>query len=211
MENLNPCPLKACCNVWGQCGISKGFCLGNRGPLNNPGTAPPGTNGCISSCGTEIIKGATTLASFGRVGYYESWNMKRPCATLKAEYANTDGSYTITHCVFMEINTADWTVRFKHDYKQWEGFKKLTAKKVISFGGWAFSNEMPTYEILGQATSPNNRDKFAANSRSFSLSKFEARGTRKVTTGITGLWQLQLSTSQRRRLPYQSWTKQECQ
>ena len=25
--------------------------------------------------------------------------------------------------------------------------------------------------------------------RSFSLSKFEARGARKVTTGITGLWQ----------------------
>jgi hypothetical protein len=25
--------------------------------------------------------------------------------------------------------------------------------------------------------------------RSFSLSKFEARGVRKVTTGITGLWQ----------------------
>ncbi|KAK4182792.1 glycoside hydrolase superfamily [Podospora australis] len=36
-------------------------------------------------------------------------------------------------------------------FNQWEKFKKLKAKRVISFGGWGYSNEPETYNILREA------------------------------------------------------------
>lgn len=51
---LNPCPLNACCNMFGQCGITPEYCTNHTGPAGNPGTAPEHENGCISNCGTEI-------------------------------------------------------------------------------------------------------------------------------------------------------------
>ena len=50
--SLNPCPLKACCNVWGKCGTTEDFCV-------NPSTGAPGTsssqNGCVANCGLAIV------------------------------------------------------------------------------------------------------------------------------------------------------------
>jgi LysM repeat protein len=54
VASLNPCPLNSCCDVWGQCGITPAFCTASLGPTGNPGTAPPGLNGCVSNCGTNI-------------------------------------------------------------------------------------------------------------------------------------------------------------
>lgn len=162
LEDLNPCPLNACCNIWGQCGISGDFCKDKRGPTGNPGTAPPGVDGCISSCGTEIVGSGKAPPSFGRVGYYETWNFDRPCLNLKSSNANNANSYTILHWAFAEINTNDWSVHIRDDYKQWQDFKSLQrVKKVISFGGWGYSTEPETYDILRKAMSPANRDQFA--------------------------------------------------
>lgn len=133
-----------------------------RGPANNPGTAPPGVSSCISNCGTEITNNGQAPASYGRVGYYESWNFNRPCLNLRAIHANTDASYTIIHWAFAEISTADWSVHIKDDHNQWGAFKSLPAvKKVISFGGWGYSTEPATYSILRQAMLPSNRAAFA--------------------------------------------------
>ena len=70
IADLNPCPLNACCNIWGQCGVNRDFCIDtNTGP---PGTAKKGTYGCISSCGVDIVKetgnGAIKLAYFQGYG-----------------------------------------------------------------------------------------------------------------------------------------------
>jgi hypothetical protein len=54
LADLNPCPLNSCCDIWGQCGITPEYCTADLGPTKNPGTAPPGKNGCISNCGTQI-------------------------------------------------------------------------------------------------------------------------------------------------------------
>lgn len=50
-------------------------------------------NGCVSNCGNEIKTGAGP-ASYGHIGYYESWNHNRPCLHLDVKGANTDGTYT---------------------------------------------------------------------------------------------------------------------
>jgi GH18 family chitinase len=50
---------------------------------------------------------------------------------------------------------------------QWSDFKALTGvKRIVSFGGWAYSTEAATYNILRQAII-NNRDTFAANIATF--------------------------------------------
>lgn len=168
LADLNPCPLNVCCNIWGQCGITSEFCLEERGPSGNPGTSPPGTDGCVSSCGTNITNNDDAPSSFGRIGYYETWNFNRSCLHLRSRHANTDGSYTHVHWAFAEIDTSDFSVKIVDDYNQWDEFKNvLSAKKIISFGGWGYSTEAETYNILREAMSPANRAKFATNIADF--------------------------------------------
>jgi chitinase len=75
---LNPCPLNACCDIWGQCGITSEFCTAGTANTGAPGTAQPGSNGCISNCGTQIVTSAAPN-SFARIGYFEAFNTQRPC------------------------------------------------------------------------------------------------------------------------------------
>lgn len=168
LADLNPCPLNVCCNIWGQCGITTEFCIEERGPSGNPGTSPPKTDGCVSSCGTEITNNDDAPSSFSRIGYYETFNFNRPCLHLRAQNANTDGTYTHTHWAFAEIDTSDFSVKIKDEYNQWDEFKNvLTTKKIISFGGWGYSTEPETYNILREAMNPANRATFASNIAKF--------------------------------------------
>lgn len=80
-SDLNPCPLNACCDIWGQCGITSEFCTADPADTGAPGTAQPGSNGCISNCGTDIVSSAAP-DSFSRVGYFEAWNTERPCLNM---------------------------------------------------------------------------------------------------------------------------------
>ncbi|KAH8893931.1 glycoside hydrolase, partial [Thozetella sp. PMI_491] len=164
LKDVNPCPLNVCCNKWGMCGPNDDFCLESPGP--SPGTSTL-QNGCISNCGYDIKNTDTAPASYGRVGYWESWNFDRDCLYQTVDHANTDGSYTIIHWAFAGINTADWTVKINDSYNQWDIFKKMSEKKVISFGGWGYSTEPETYDILRQGMSPSNRNTFAKNVAKF--------------------------------------------
>lgn len=78
LANLNPCLLNACCDIWGQCGIISDFCTAAPADTGAPGTAQPGSNGCISNCGTQIVSSAAP-ESFVKIGYFEAWNSQRPC------------------------------------------------------------------------------------------------------------------------------------
>jgi GH18 family chitinase len=101
-------------------------------------------------------------AKFQRIGYYESWNMNRDCLWLKAEKANT-GNYTHIHWGFAEIDPTSFKVILKDEHKQWEGFKNLTdVKRIVSFGGWAYSTENPGASIMRRAII-DNRNVFASN------------------------------------------------
>ncbi|KAH8892724.1 glycoside hydrolase, partial [Thozetella sp. PMI_491] len=162
LKDLNPCPLNVCCNVWGQCGIDEDFCIEQRADTGNPGTSK-GQNGCVSSCGMDIKKGDAP-ANFRRIGYFESWNYNRPCLKMRAVNANTDGSYTHIHWAFMSIDTATWTPVINNTGELWDEFKALKdVKRVVSFGGWGYSTEIATYDILREAMSPANRVTFSNN------------------------------------------------
>lgn len=94
LADLNPCPLKACCNVWGQCGITKDFCVPSPADTGAPGTATPGSNGCIASCGSNITNNGSPPSSFKRIGYFEAWNGDRPCLHQKV-----NSSRLLTYCI----------------------------------------------------------------------------------------------------------------
>ena len=167
IADLNPCPLKACCSNWGFCGVFPSHCDVHAPKGGGPGTRLKGfQNTCISNCDTKLKAGNEPPKEFQRIGYYESWNFGRKCLWLKVKNANTDGSYTHMHWGFAEIEPNTWKVVIKDDNHQWKDFKALSLKRIISFGGWAYSTEPATYNILRQAII-DNRDTFASNLAQF--------------------------------------------
>ena len=162
LKDLNPCPLNSCCDIWGQCGITPEYCTSENGPTGNPGTAPPGRNGCISNCGTNITNNDAGPASFMSVGYYESWNWDRPCLNMRVNSIPTD-LYTHIHWGFGTITSA-FNVEINDTAKQWNQFLALTGvRRIVSFGGWGYSTEPATYNRLREAMNPANVDTFADN------------------------------------------------
>jgi chitinase len=107
LARLNPCPLNVCCDVWGQCGITQDFCVPTPADTGAPGTAKPGTNGCVSGCNMAITNNAAPPASFMKVGYWEAWNGQRPCLHMKVSVVvflpgySFPRSFAITCFVFL--------------------------------------------------------------------------------------------------------------
>ena len=163
---LNPCPLNSCCDVWGFCGITEEFCTPTPADTGAPGTAQPGTNGCISNCGTDVVNNDDPPASFIQVGYFEAWNNERSCLTMDVDQIDTS-SITHIHFAFATV-TEDWKVSVADVQDQFNKFTKLSGvKKIVSFGGWAFSTEPETFQRFRDATKPENVATFANNCLAF--------------------------------------------
>ncbi|KAK4246607.1 hypothetical protein C7999DRAFT_32942 [Corynascus novoguineensis] len=64
LASLNPCPLNACCNVWGHCGTTDDFC--RPIPAGQAPGAPQRIGGpiCISNCETDIVNNDVPPATF---------------------------------------------------------------------------------------------------------------------------------------------------
>ncbi|KAF2226558.1 hypothetical protein BDZ85DRAFT_316064 [Elsinoe ampelina] len=171
LANLNECPIKACCSNWGFCGVFPAHCNINAPEGGGPGSKLPGAaSTCVSNCGVELKVNGPPPPSFGRIGYYESWNFDRECLYLSAKNANTDGTYTHMHWGFADIDPNTWKPIIKDPHNQWNDFKRLPEmKRIVSFGGWAYSTEPATYKIIRSAIIDNylvfakNLAQFAAN------------------------------------------------
>lgn len=65
--------------------------------------------------------------------------------------------YTHIHFAFGNL-TANWIPDLSGARKEFEGFKQLTGvKRILSFGGWAFSTDPSTYQIFRTGVQPANR------------------------------------------------------
>lgn len=164
ISELNPCPLNACCNVWGQCGITKDFCVDTN--TGAPGTAKPDTYGCISNCGTDVVKGDGSGAI--KLGYFEGYNLGRKCLFQDASQIDTS-QYTHIHFGFGTLTT-NYEVKVGDVLStyQFGEFKKIKGtKRILSFGGWSFSTEPATYTIFREGVTPANRLTMATNIANF--------------------------------------------
>ncbi|KAH6874030.1 glycoside hydrolase superfamily, partial [Thelonectria olida] len=163
LADLNPCPLDVCCNIWGQCGTTKDFCIKSKSETGNPGTSKPGENGCISNCGMELVNNDEPPAQYRKIGYFEGWNYKRPC--LNMDVLDIDNSYSHIHFAFGEISSDLKVVIKDENQEQWNLFLgaggDFKPKKILSFGGWDFSNGPETSGRFRKAVAPGNREAFA--------------------------------------------------
>lgn len=160
LTTLNECPLKACCNVWGQCGLTDDFCTYSPSKSGAPGTSAL-RNGCVSNCGRELKKGPAPDKKM-KVAYFEAWNGNRPCLHMDVTDIDTS-AYTHIHFAFAEV-TRDFKVDISKVQKQFDKFKAMDGiKKIISFGGWDFSALPGTFDILREAVKPANRNTFKQN------------------------------------------------
>ena len=168
IAELNPCPLKSCCSNWGYCGVFPGHCTINAPEGGGPGSKlPDAESTCISNCGTEIKQNSGPPDSFQRIGYYEAYNLNRECLWMKAKNANPDGAYTHLHWGFLGIDPETWKPILMDGKDEWADFKALAGvRRIISFGGWAYSTEAATYNIIRQAII-DNAESFATNLAQF--------------------------------------------
>ncbi|KAF4439699.1 glycosylhydrolase family 18-6 [Fusarium austroafricanum] len=164
ISDLNPCPLNACCNIWGQCGITKEFCTDTN--TGAPGTAKEGTNGCISNCGTKIVKSGGDGSI--RIGYFQGYGMSRPCLYQDASQIDTS-KYTHLHFAFGTLTkNFDVEVGDKLSQDQFREFASLSSvKKILSFGGWDFSANPATYSIFREGVKSANRLTMASKIAAF--------------------------------------------
>ncbi|QGA18027.1 hypothetical protein EYB26_005705 [Talaromyces marneffei] len=145
-------------------GITSEFCTPSLSDTGAPGTAAPGSNGCISNCGTDIVA-SSPPASFARMGYFESFNDQRSC--LHMSPGEIPNHYTHVHFAFANI-TDDYTVSVDgaadmfQEFIATEGFDK-----IVSFGGWTFSTDPSTFPIFRQGVTSANRVVFATNVADF--------------------------------------------
>ncbi|PYI14800.1 glycoside hydrolase, partial [Aspergillus violaceofuscus CBS 115571] len=148
ISQLNECPLNACCDVWGQCGVTAEFCTNTgTGAL---GTAAKGTEGCIANCGTEMVR-SSPPATYRSIGNCEGFNLQRPC--LYQDVAQIDTSiYTHIYLSFGVLSSS-YVIR--------------GAKRIVSIGGWAFSTDPSTYMIFREGVTAANRLTMATNIANF--------------------------------------------
>ncbi|KAI1115300.1 hypothetical protein F5Y14DRAFT_132172 [Nemania sp. NC0429] len=159
IEDLNPCPIKACCNIWGNCGVDVDFCIHTDSETGNPGTAAPNTNGCVQNCGMDLVTGPGP-DEFIKVGYFEAFNIDRQC--LRMSPKDIPSSYTHVHFAFANISTS-FEVTLGPYASVFEDFKALKGpKRVVAFGGWAFSTAPSTFQYFREGTKAANRDKLAS-------------------------------------------------
>ncbi|KAF6802835.1 Killer toxin subunits alpha/beta 6 [Colletotrichum sojae] len=163
LEDLNPCPLNVCCNVWGRCGLNDDFCTVKKSSTGAPGTSGA-KNGCIQNCGREIVNNDKAPSEFRKLGYFEGWNFGRKCLHMDVQRAmDHPQKYTDIHFSFGEISDSLDPYIPKNTTEQWEKFLKIKGgpRRILAFGGWAFSTEDATYQRFPLATNPANRAAFA--------------------------------------------------
>lgn len=158
--SLNPCPLNACCDKWGQCGITPDFCTKSNSSTGAPGTAALGQNGCISNCGVNITNNSQPPSSFASVTYYEAFNNQRPCLNMNVSSIPVS-KYTHVHFAYANI-TSNFTISVDGAPTEFETFAGIKGtKRIVSFGGWAFSTDPLTYMIFREGVKLANRNKLA--------------------------------------------------
>ncbi|KAJ5667084.1 glycoside hydrolase [Penicillium longicatenatum] len=161
-ESYNPCPLNACCDAFGQCGITPVYCNRTFADNNNPGTAANGTNGCLSNCGTTITNWAVPPSSFYKVGYYEPTSMDRSCLQMSPLSIDTS---VLTHVYYAFGNiSSDFSINVNGYETEFSEFMELKdVKRVMSFGGWDFSTGVDTYMIFREGTTAAYRSTLVEN------------------------------------------------
>lgn len=93
-----------------------------------------------------------------RIGYFESWNLQRPCLHMDISKLEGNSYYTHVHWSFANVTLNTWEVDVSGAQSQFEGLLKLTGiKRILSFGGWGFSTSPYTFQVFRNGVKDGNR------------------------------------------------------
>ncbi|KAF4336894.1 bacteriodes thetaiotaomicron symbiotic chitinase, partial [Fusarium beomiforme] len=171
-----PCSNKACCGEDGWCGYGPKYCgTGCQSHCDAKAECgryakDPG-QGCPlnSNCETPKPNVAPSNPQKVVIGYWEAWNMDKPCGTMSPGEIPVE---LLTHLFvsFGYINSAFEVTNMDgiapHIYKDIGNVKARnpSLKIVIALGGWAFSDPGPWKNIFPQMVSTkDNRAVFIKN------------------------------------------------
>lgn len=115
-------------------------------------------------------------SEYRSVAYYEGFNFQRKCQYQDIGQVNSS-AFTHIHFGFAQI-TPDYqvTIPDQDTFYEFRSFLLTTGfKKILSFGGWDFSTNPSTYNILRQGTTPANRLTLATNIANF-IKKWDLDG-----------------------------------
>lgn len=94
-------------------------------------------------------------AEFRRIGYWAAFNLDRPCNTMSI--GAIPEFYTHIHFAFSNL-TESFQVDVSGYQESWDRFKRATTyKRIVSFGGWAFSTEPATFDVFRSGVASENR------------------------------------------------------
>ncbi|KAK2841524.1 hypothetical protein FQN49_006173 [Arthroderma sp. PD_2] len=141
-SNASTCPLNVCCSPFGFCGTTSDFCGGV--------TVPSPECGGGDSASQKVI------------GYYEGWNLQRPCGTMSPEQIPL-GWYTHINFAFALIDPQTFRIA-PMDAQTASLYTRVTGLKAkqpdlkvwIAIGGWAMNDPGPyrtTFSDLAKSTS----------------------------------------------------------
>jgi hypothetical protein len=147
LSSLNPCPINACCDVWGYCGTTDEFCRPIPAGQAPGAPQPVGGPNCVSNCGTSIVNNGVPPATTFKIGYFEGYGMTRSCDLVDIRTIDLT-KYTHIHFAFATVDADTFDVNMGPTINQFYYFKQLTGvKKILSFGGWTFSTEYVAFEL----------------------------------------------------------------
>ncbi|KAF2686135.1 glycoside hydrolase family 18 protein [Lentithecium fluviatile CBS 122367] len=148
LTNLNPCPFDD-------------FCIPSNSSTGNPGTSAPGENGCIANCSMELVNNGTPPKEYRKISYFVGWNYNRKCLNMHVD--DIEDGYTHIHFAFGEFISSLEVLIKDHNKEQWKAFLDADRdyKKILSFGGWEFSNGPSTSGLFRKAVAPGNRNAVA--------------------------------------------------
>ncbi|KAL3429936.1 glycoside hydrolase superfamily [Aspergillus tetrazonus] len=155
---INPCPLKSCCNTWGQCDITKDFCVDTN--TGAPGTAEPSTYRYISNCGKDVKKGSGNGEI--KIGYYQGYCLSRDCLYQDPRQIDIS-AYTHLYFAFGTL-TAQFDVEVGDQLSTYMFNRSKTvkgAKRILSLGGWLSRPNPRLYRIMRDGIKAANRHTMA--------------------------------------------------
>ncbi|KAL4997043.1 hypothetical protein BDV10DRAFT_186556 [Aspergillus recurvatus] len=162
LADLNPCPLKTCCNIWGTVRYHSRVLHRYRITQWSPWYFGKWHEWCVSNCGTDIVNNDTPPDIFITIRYFEAWNFERECLNMDITYFDTS-AYSHLHFAFAEI-TEDYQVDVSAVQDQFNSLLSMgDVHRVLSFGGWSFSTEVDSFPIFREGVTDANRELFATN------------------------------------------------
>ncbi|KAF4547344.1 putative glycosyl hydrolases family 18 protein 4 [Elsinoe fawcettii] len=160
VSSLNPCPLNACCSAFGYCGTTPDFCASTD-------QASSTTRGCISNCGTDVRSSSDPPKQFISIAYFQAYNKNRACLTMNVSQIERE-KYSHIHYSFAKLKPDSFEVDITDIEDDFYAFVEMRDfKRILTFGGWAFSTSPDSYSIFRSMVKPENIDRATSTIANF--------------------------------------------